>query len=59
MKINSTPATKNKTLSECKYPIQLTAALQKVQSSLDIMVTKAEKLFYNCEYKKCMNILDE
>ena len=27
--------------------------------SVDVMMSKAEKCFYNCEYKKCIKIIEE
>lgn len=43
----------------CKTAIPLSLASKRIHNSVDMMVTKAEKMFYNCEYKKCMQILDE
>lgn len=34
-------------------------ALKLLENSVDILVAKAEEYFYNCEYKKCLKIIDE
>ncbi|CAG9807552.1 unnamed protein product [Chironomus riparius] len=34
-------------------------ALKLLENSVDIMVAKAEEFFYNCEYKKCLKIIEE
>lgn len=34
-------------------------ALKLLENSVDIMIAKAEELFYNCEYKKCLKIIEE
>lgn len=35
------------------------AALKILEESVDVKVSKAEELFYNCEYKKCLKIINE
>lgn len=39
--------------------IALPAACGQLEHSVDLMVARAEKLFYNCEYKKCVRLLDD
>lgn len=34
-------------------------ALKLLDNSVDVKVAKAEELFYNCEYKKCLNIIND
>lgn len=34
-------------------------ALKQLEESVDVKVSKAEELFYNCEYKKCLKIVNE
>lgn len=34
-------------------------ALKTLEESVDVKVAKAEELFYNCEYKKCLKIINE
>lgn len=34
-------------------------AIKLLENSVDIMVAKAEELFYNCEYKRSLKIIDE
>jgi anaphase-promoting complex subunit 6 len=35
------------------------AALKLLDESVDVKVAKAEELFYNCEYKKCLKVINE
>lgn len=39
--------------------ILLNTCLTRIQKSTDIMAAEAEKLFYDCEYKKSFKILNE
>lgn len=32
---------------------------ERIKNSIDLLAAKAEKHFYNCEYNKCLKILDE
>ena len=34
-------------------------ALRQLEKSVDVKVSHAEELFYNCEYKKCLKIINE
>lgn len=34
-------------------------ALQLLENSVDVMVSKAEELFYNCEYKRCIKVIEK
>ncbi|KAG5672804.1 hypothetical protein PVAND_002896 [Polypedilum vanderplanki] len=34
-------------------------ALRILENSVDILIANAEELFYNCEYKKCLKIIEE
>lgn len=42
----------------CVTPLNLSVALQHLDSSVDVMSSQAEKLFYNGEYKKSLKIID-
>lgn len=33
-------------------------AVQLLESSVDVMVSRAEELFYNCEYKRCIKVIE-
>lgn len=35
-----------------------TRALQLLEQSVDVMVSRAEELFYNCEYKRCIKLIE-
>lgn len=38
--------------------MQLTKVLNQLEKSVDVMVSKAEKCFYNCEYKRASKIIE-
>lgn len=39
--------------------VQVSASLlNKIQGSLDLVVSQAEKLYYNCEYQKCKKVTE-
>lgn len=39
--------------------INFQSCIDRLDSCVDLVVSKAEKFFYNCDYKKCMQIIDE
>lgn len=39
--------------------VSLTRAIQLLEHSVDVMASRAEELFYNCEYKRCIKVIDE
>lgn len=45
--------------SSDKCLIPLNTCFERLDTSMDIVIEKAESLFYNSEYKKSMNILEE
>lgn len=49
---------KPKISATSKTALMFPVANDRLKNSLDVMVAKAEKRFYNCEYRKCMQILD-
>lgn len=49
----------NKVNVDCQTGAPLALCLNRIQKSVDLMAAEAERLFYDCEYKKCMKVLDE
>ncbi|XP_037945500.1 cell division cycle protein 16 homolog [Teleopsis dalmanni] len=45
--------------SDYNIGLPLVVSLERINNSTDIMAAEAEKLFYDCEYKKCFKILNE
>lgn len=39
--------------------INIQSCVDRLDNCVDLVVCKAEKYFYNCDYKKCMKIIDE
>ncbi|XP_058456393.1 cell division cycle protein 16 homolog [Malaya genurostris] len=39
--------------------INIQSCFDRLENCVDLVVSKAEKFFYNCDYKKCMKIIDE
>uniref|UniRef100_A0A1Q3FUG5 Putative anaphase-promoting complex apc cdc16 subunit n=1 Tax=Culex tarsalis TaxID=7177 RepID=A0A1Q3FUG5_CULTA len=39
--------------------IAIGTGFSRLDGCVDLVVSKAEKFFYNCDYKKCMKIIDE
>lgn len=39
--------------------VPVNSCMVKIQNSLDMMAATAERLFYDCDYKKCLKILEE
>ncbi|XP_019532299.3 cell division cycle protein 16 homolog [Aedes albopictus] len=39
--------------------INLQSCVDRLDNCVDLVVSKAEKYFYNCDYKKCMQVIDE
>lgn len=39
--------------------LSLHKSLDRLELSVDVMISKAEKFFYNCEYKKCIKVIEE
>ncbi|CAD7076949.1 unnamed protein product [Hermetia illucens] len=39
--------------------VPMNSCMVKIQNSLDMMAATAERLFYDCDYKKCLKILEE
>lgn len=51
--VNSTPDVK-----PMDYAISNTMVIQRLQDSLDMVVSKAEQLYYNCDYQKCITLTE-
>lgn len=49
---------KPKIAANSKTAVTLSIVGDRLKNSLDVMVAKAEKRFYTCEYRKCLQILD-
>lgn len=56
--LNSSKITVN-TIKNSEDALTADNALKLLENSVDIMVSKAEEFFYNCEYKKCLKIIEE
>ena len=54
-----TPGRDHTKNADNKTILPLTTCLSRIQKSTDMMAAEAEKLFYDCEYKKCYKILQE
>ncbi|XP_058118242.1 cell division cycle protein 16 homolog [Anopheles ziemanni] len=39
--------------------LTLAQSMSKLELSIDLMIARAEKYFYNCDYRQCMKILEE
>ncbi|XP_058839039.1 cell division cycle protein 16 homolog [Topomyia yanbarensis] len=39
--------------------INVQSCFDRLESCVDLVVSKAEKFFYNCDYKKCIKVIDE
>lgn len=62
--LNHTPAS-SFTINTASTPVdmvwtqdELSPSINKLQESLDLVVANAERLYYNCEYQKCMEITE-
>lgn len=54
-----TPARDHTKEVDNKNILPLTTCLSRIQRSTDMMAAEAEKLFYDCEYKKSYKVLQE
>lgn len=41
------------------HGLSLSLCMERIQKSTDVMASEAEKLFYDCDYKKSSQILNE
>jgi anaphase-promoting complex subunit 6 len=55
----NTNKTTCKTIKSIESALMTKNALKLLEYSVDSKVAKAEEMFYNCEYKKCLKIIDE
>lgn len=51
--------TRFKDNADATNALALSSCMTRIQKSTDIMASEAEKLFYDCEYKKSYKILTE
>lgn len=57
--VNCSKLTTTSTLKNVQTGLCSTKALELLEMSVDVMISKAEEYFYNCEYKKCIKVIDE
>lgn len=50
---------RNRDLALSKTAQPLSLSLERLNQSIDLRVDHIETLFYNSEYKKCLNLLDK
>lgn len=48
-----------KTIKNQEDALTADEAVRILEQSVDIMVAKSEEMFYNCEYKRCLKIIEE
>jgi anaphase-promoting complex subunit 6 len=46
------------TFKSLKTALSVEHALIALEQSVDVLVAKAEEMFYNCEYKRCLKIIE-
>ena len=56
--VNTSKLTSASTMKNPSQPLASLKALQLLENSVDVMVSKAEELFYNCEYKRCIKLVE-
>lgn len=54
-----TPVKTKPTVINPAHCLSVKTCIERLEESVDLLVAKAEKFFYNCEYSKCLKILDE
>lgn len=62
--VHSQPKSKRKVYRHSNYPrglasVPVQVCFERLKNSLDIITERAGNLFYNGEYKKCINVLNE
>jgi len=57
--VNTSKITSASTIKNPCNALTTSRALLLLDNSVDVMVSRAEELFYNCEYKKCIKVIDE
>lgn len=50
---------KRTNVSKCQATVSVQICFERLKKSLDIVTEQAANLFYNGEYKKCVNAVDE
>jgi hypothetical protein len=56
--VNTSKITSASTIKNANNALTTSKALQMLGNSVDVMVAKAEELFYNCEYKRCIKVIE-
>jgi hypothetical protein len=56
--VNTSKITSASTIKNASNALSTAKALQMLESSVDVMVAHAEELFYNCEYKRCIKVIE-
>lgn len=57
--MNETPLKLKPTVINEAHCMLTKDSCTRLQESVDILVSKSEKYFYNCEYAKCLKVLQE
>lgn len=56
--VNVSRVTSTSTIKNSNNVLSASKALQMLEHSVDVMASHAEELFYNCEYDRCMKIVE-
>jgi anaphase-promoting complex subunit 6 len=56
--VNTSKITSASTIKNAGTLMSSSRALQMLDNSVDVMASRAEELFYNCEYKRCIKVVE-
>lgn len=56
--VNAHKSASMSTIKNSNNLLSSSKAVQLLEHSVDVMVARAEELFYNCEYKRCIKVIE-